>query len=314
MRKLFWGCSAASVLALGGMFSATYYGYCYPDSTVGRCLTAAASASVALQPVSSLASMVARASHHAMNPQETAAVAGGDEECIPEDPQPIAPEANEAGVAQVAGIDIGANGDPIVIREDEPLTQDVEPQAPATIDIGGLQNGSDVPDNVCPLVMPYCTDDDEQPAAKPVMPLAEDDAKPAAGEESEDKGFKEWMKLFAGSDKESKSSPVEELPAPQEEPQSEPKCQEDIHIHEHYSGCPHTTTCPYTGKSYPSCPPATKTGKEESSEEPVIHHRVKKHSLKGEKSKNGCPHTEGVDTMEYRPSDGGLNEYGRGPL
>jgi hypothetical protein len=313
MRKLLWCCSAAGVLALGGMFSATYYGYCYPDSTVGRCITTAATASIAMQPVSSLASMMARASHLAMNPHETAAAVGGNEECIPEDPQPVAPEEIEPRIAQEAGNDFQAEGAPIVIHEDEPLPQDVEPQVPATVDITGLKNGPDGPDNVCPLVMPYCTDDDEQPAVKPVMPFAEEDEqKPAATEESEDKGFKEWMKLFEGSGQENKSSPAEVLPLPQEEPQSEPKCQEDVHLHEHYSGCPRTT-CPYTGKSYPSCPPATKSGKEESSEEPPLPHRVKKHSLK-EKSKDSCPHTEGVDTMEYRPSDGGLNEYGPGPL
>jgi hypothetical protein len=310
MRKLLWCCSAAGVLALGGMFSATYYGYCHPDSTAGRCLITAANSSIAMQPISSLASVVARASHEAMNPHETAPV-GGNEECIPADPQPVAPEAIEILGAQEPGSDIHADGAPIVIHEDEPFPPDVEPQVPATVDITGLQNGPGAPDHVCPLVMPYCTDDDEQPAVKPVMPLAQDDEKTPATEESEDKGFKEWMKLYEGTGKESKSSPVEELPAPQEQPQSEPKCQEDIHIHEHYSGCPHTT-CPYTGKSYPSCPSTTKPGKEESSEAPALH-KTKKHSFKG-KSKDSCPHTEGVDTMEYRPSDGGLNEYGRGPL
>ena len=73
-------------------------------------------------------------------------------------------------------------------------------------------------------------------------------------------------------------------------------------------------TCPYTGKTYPSCTPDTKSGKEEiSEEEPEMKpkkHRTKPHSSKG---KENCPHTEGVDTMEYRSSDGGLNEFGPGP-
>jgi hypothetical protein len=311
MRKLLWCCSVAGLLALGGMFSVSYYGYCNPDSMVGHCVITAASTSIALQPVSSVVAMVARASQHAMNGQETAAAVGGNEECIPEEPQPVAPEEIDIQAVREAGNDVQPEAAPIVIHEEEPLPQEVQPQVPATVDIAGLSNGPDVPDNVCPLVMPYCSDDEaEQPAVKPVMPLAQDDEQKPAVEESEDQGFKEWMKLF--EEKESKSSPAEALPAPREEPQAEPKCQEDTHLHEHYSGCPHVT-CPYTGKSYPTCPPATKSGKEESSEEPAIHHRVRKHSLK-EKSKDSCPHTDGVDTMEYRPSDGGLNEYGRGPL
>jgi hypothetical protein len=180
----------------------------------------------------------------------------------------------------------------------------------------GLPNGAEVPDAVCPMVMPYCTDDEEQAAAKRVMPYAEDDGvKPATAiEESEDNAFKAWMKLIEGSDQAEKDGPAEVLPAPTEEPSTEPKCQEDSRIHEHYSGCP-SMTCPYTGKSYPSHAPSTKkSGKEESSEEPALPGRIRKHSGKGRKSEDSRPHTEGVDTMEYRPSDGGLNEYGPGPL
>src|SRR5215472_14397401 len=68
MRKLFWCGSAAGVLALGSLFTATYYAYCEPDSFVSRCITTAANASLAVQPVTGLASMVAQASHFAMNP------------------------------------------------------------------------------------------------------------------------------------------------------------------------------------------------------------------------------------------------------
>jgi hypothetical protein len=165
--------------------------------------------------------------------------------------------------------------------------------------------------------MPYCTDEDD-PMPKPCMPYADGEEKKQADDsaKSEDGAFQEWMKFFKAADEEKKDAPAEELPPPTEEPQVEPKCQEDPHIHEHYSGCPHTT-CPYTGRSYPSCTPATKSGQEETSEEPV--QKPKKHGKKakpgkGCKSKDDCPRTEGVDTMEYRKSDGGLNEYGPGPL
>ncbi|HEY7427459.1 MAG TPA: hypothetical protein VH682_24710 [Gemmataceae bacterium] len=325
MRKLFWCGLAAGVLAFGSLFTATYYAYREPDSVVGHCITTAANASVAVQPVTELASMVAQASRLARNTQETAGVAGCNEECIPEDPKPIAPEPVTIAVVEKPAHDVEPEAAPIVIHEDDPLPEANEEQAvPATIEITGLPNS---PDNVCPMVMPYCTDDDEQSAVKRVMPYAEDDGvKPAAAiEESEDNAFKEWMKLIEGSDQSEKDGAAEELPAPKEEPSAEelpvpkeepsaePKCQEDSRIHEHYSGCP-SMTCPYTGKSYPSHAPSMKRGKEESSEEPALHHRVRKHPGKGCKGEDDCPHPEGVDTMEYRPSDGGLNEYGPGPM
>jgi hypothetical protein len=310
MRKLFWCCSAAGVLALGSLFAAAYYAYCEPDSAVGLCITTAANASVAVQPVSGLVSMVARASYHVINPQETAAAS--NEECIPEDPKPVAAEPVEIVRVEKRGLDVEPEAPPIVIPEEDPMPQEHEEWiVPATIEISDLPNG---PDSVCPMVMPYCSDGDEQAASKPVMPSTEDDdKKPAtASEDSEDGEFKAWMKLFEGTDQagKKKDGPAEELPPPTEEPSAEPKCQEDSHIHEQYPGCP-CTTCPYTGKSYPSCAPAKKSGKEESSEEPVHHHRSLKRSGKDEDIR---PRTEGVDTMEYRPSDGGLNEYGRGPL
>ncbi len=296
---------AAGVLAFGCLFAAAYYACCEPASFIGRCLTTAANASVAVQPITGLATLVVQASHQAVNPQETASMSGSPEECIPEEPQPVAVEAEPVEIA-FADNTVGEaepEAAPIVIHEE---TVEELP-VPSTIEISGLPA---CPDAVCPMVMPYCADD-EQAALKPIMPYAEDnDIKPvSATKESEDKEFKEWMKLFEESDQSGKDNSAEELP--------EPKCQEDSHIHEHYSGCP-STTCPYTGKSYPSRAPATKpgkkSGKEGDSEPTVIHHRARKHSIKGYKDKGNKSHTDGIDTMEYRPSDGNLNEYGRGPL
>jgi hypothetical protein len=317
MRKLIWCCSAAGVLAAGSFLSLTYYACRCPDSLVGRSMQVIAEASLAMQPLSGLTSLAMRASQADSPPRQSE---GSVEECIPDDPQPVAPEQKEEVVLGVN--DIEAEAAPIVIDEDDPMPREQAAQAPpATIDITGVQN-PEVVAKGCPIVMPYCRDTDDEPMTPPIMPGADaGDDKPVgagekkAGDASEEKGtvFKEWMKLFEAG-KEEKSPPAEQLPAPMEgeEPQAEPKCQEDSHLHEHYSGCPRVT-CPYTGKSYPSCPPATKTGKEESSEEPPQHGK-KSHPGKGGKDKDECPRTQGVDTMEYRSSDAGLNEYGPGPL
>jgi hypothetical protein len=312
MRKLLWCCSAVGVLAAGGLFSAVYFACRCPDSTLGRFVYAAATVTYTLQPIHSLASMVDRANEATVAVSQDT-LAGSVEECIPPDPQPVAPEPAPQIVAAVDEMPMEKpepEPAPIIIHEDEPMPRaEVLEAPPSTIDIAGLQ-GQEMPDSACPMVMPYCVDDDE-PAPRPNMPYAEADKKQADGSDvSEDDAFKAWMKLFDEKGKGEKTTTGEELPAPHEEPGPASKCEEDIHRHEQYPGCPYVT-CPYTGKSYPSRAPMKKAGKEESSEEAPPPKHSPRHD-RGEKE--GHPRTQGVDTMEYRPSDGGLNEYGRGPL
>jgi hypothetical protein len=347
MRKLIWCCSTAGVLAAASFLSIGSYAYLHPESSVGHALVTVARASVAMQPLTGLASLALRATR---SESPTCATAGSAEECVPADPQPVAVEQGEK-IAEADDLvvpgEAGVDAAPIVINEIEAMpAEDVVQAVPATIDMNGVQ-GQNMPPNGCPIFMPYCQvetlhdgtsltngcpifmpycQDDEQQATPPAMPYADgDEAKPAkqdepkadeTGEESEQNVFKAWKKIFE-SGQENKANAVEELPPPTEEPsEAEPKCEEDPHRHEHYSGCPHTT-CPYTGKSYPSYEPLRKSGREESSEEPVEKakpHGTKPHSGDTGKSNEQCPRTQGVDTMEYRSSDGGLNEYGPNPL
>ena len=150
-------------------------------------------------------------------------------------------------VQQEPAIEAQAEAAPIVIGEEDPMPREEAVQAqPATIDMPVMQGGA----NGCPIVMPYCQDDGEEPITPPIMPNADGgEAKPfrvnekkadASSEDSENTDFTEWRKLFEGETKKEKSPTAEELPAPteEEEPQAEPKCQEDSHLHEHYPGCP----------------------------------------------------------------------------
>ena len=302
MRKLLWCCSAAGVLAAGGLFAAMYFACRCPDSTIGRFVYTAATVTFTLHPIRGLASMVESAHRDAVRSED---IAGSVEECIPADPQPIEPEQAADKIVAAAAETLPPEPAAIIIPEDEPMPRvEVVEAPPSTIDITGFQV-QDSPDRGCPMVMPYCVDDDE-PMPKPRMPYADAAKQQADGSEaSEDDAFKAWMKLFDEGSKEKKASDAEELPQPREERKSESKCEEDIHRLEQYPGCPHVT-CPYTGKSYPARARSKKPGKEESSEEPD--------GSKRPGSKENTPRTQGVDTMEYRPSDGGLNEYGRGPL
>ena len=253
MRKLLWCCTAAGVLATGSLLSATYYGCCHPDSGVGRFLVTTAQATVAIQPFTGVASLAARSNQAGTQQGEI----GSIEDSVPADPQPIAPEVKEAPKEEpdevvLAPIQaIAPEGAAIVIPEDDPIPH-VEPApiAPSTIDMENLK-GQEVPGNVCPIVMPYCSDDEAKTATPPIMPYADEKEQksakkskkdaPATEEESEENVFKAWMKVWE-SGSESKTEPAEELPFPKEEPQSEPKWQEDSQLHEHYPGTPHTTS------------------------------------------------------------------------
>lgn len=323
MRKLIWCCSAAGLLAMGSFLSLAYYACRCPDSLVGRSMQVIAEASVAMQPLCGLTSMAVRTNQAFATANDKATPI---DERIPDDPQPVAPEPKEEGFA-FAMHDV--DNAPIIIHEDEPMLGEVTaepvPTPPTPIEMAGMES-QEVPSKGSPIAMPYCSDDDDEPATPPKMPRADASNCQKTGDsctKAEQNAFKAWMELFEEG-KDMKSPSAEELPAPKEEaPQSEPKCQEDCHRHEHYSGCPRTT-CPYSDKNHKEPPPAAtylpynlgmkqkKKGGEESSEEPP-HPQPKPHPGKDAKEKEECPRTRGVDTMEYRKSDGGLDEYGPGP-
>jgi hypothetical protein len=330
MRKLIWCCSAAAVLATGSFLSLAYYACCCPESVVGRSMQVIAEASIALQPLNGLTSLAVRANQAHAAAQETTPPI---EECIPDDPQPVAAEPAQepvkliGQVSPVAGREFVEAADatprinkfepdaaPIVIAEDEPMPrEEAAPVVPAPVVVAEMQK-QEIPPKGCPIVMPYCRDEDDEAAPPPAMPRAD------GGEESEQTVFKAWIELVTEGkeSKKDKSPAVEELPPPtEEEPQADPKCQEDSHLHEQYPGCPRTT-CPYRSKGKNLTPPPAATflpynfikGKEESSEEPPQPGKKPHH----EKDKEECPRTKGVDTMEYRPSDAGLDEFGPGQV
>jgi hypothetical protein len=306
MRKVIWCCSAAAVLTAGSFLSLAFYACRFPDSLVGRSMQVIAEASVAMQPLNGLATLAIRTGHaHAPAHATTDPI----DECIPDDPQPVAPEpAKEQAMLteQISPVTERefVEAAPIVINEDD-FEVDRAPVIPIPNENADMQ-GQEVPPKGFPLVMPHCQNDEDGPATPPKMPRAD------AEDETKQTVFKEWMELFAEG-KGDKPTTVEELPAPKEEneEQAEPKCEEDPHLHEHYPGCPHTT-CPYIGRQMKKIKrgwildgdPKPKKGSEESSEEP-------RHPGTG---KEECPRTKGVDTMEYRKSDAGLDEYGPGPL
>jgi hypothetical protein len=304
MRKVIWCCSAAGVLTAGTFLSLAYYACRFPGSLVGRSMQVIAEASIAMQPLYGVTSMAMRTCHANTPAHSTATPI---DECIPEDPQPVALDQREE-LPQPKEV-VEPDAAPIVINENN-FDVEAVPFVPAPKDMADMQ-GLEIPSNGAPLIMPPCREDDDAPTTPPKMPRAE------AEQATKHTVFKAWMELFEEG-KANKPTVVEELPPPAEVgPQAEPKCQEDRHLHEQYPGCPRTT-CPYAKKDgmdpyykwiWDLDSKMRKKGSEENSEEPQ-----QPGKKQNEKTKDESSRTKGVDTMEYRPSDAGLDEYGPGQI
>jgi hypothetical protein len=128
--------------------------------------------------------------------------------------------------------------------------------------------------------MPYCTDDTGA-AASPVPNSGGDNAQTAPKF-----SWSDFLKACGGCPDASKPPP-----------DGQTNCREDVHHHEHYSGCP------YIGPDRvdpPAAPKASRPGQGGK-------HRPRQGATED------CPRHPEVDTMEFRRSDGSLNEYGTGP-
>jgi hypothetical protein len=142
--------------------------------------------------------------------------------------------------------------------------------------------------------MTYCTDEEVVEPGVPRMPYAPE------GSLMHEQPRSFWMSLLQNMSR-----------------GAAPQCQEDIHQYEHFSGCPYIAPAKLDRPqlSVPAVAAPKGRGQDECCEEaatpaPKIH-KTKYQAVP--KSKEDCPRHPEVDTMEYRKSDGGLNEYGPGP-
>jgi hypothetical protein len=317
MRKLFWCCTAAGVVAAGGIYTAARYACC-PQTLVSTSATVASGVVHFLHPLAGIGLAAGRLAHGPAA-AETLTRAARDEAEVPDEPRPIqAAETERVGPA------------PIVIAEEEPaMCRPLAPETcepahpecaiapvatgtlcpPATVDAGYAQpTECRIEDSVppCPMVMPYCTDEEAAVEKAPPMPRADEESALGAAATS---FFQFWVEgLKQGKEEQQTNGPAEGGVVP--------NCQEDEHYYEHYSGCP------YTGYNRPSplCPvtpidaePGKRPGQDDCTEEAAPKKHKVNHPGKAVQGEE-CPAHPDVDTMEYRRSDGGLNEYGPGPF
>jgi hypothetical protein len=300
MRKLFWCCMTCGLLLVGSVVSTAHFAAHHPASLIGRVLYGVSYAAATINPVSGIGPLLAQA-----RITDPAAMEAGEPapfEELPSDPEPVpadalAPTPGEDPVsapAEPGPIQVPeADSAPIVIREEEGQGS-VHMPMPETINrvnhLGSLHVDVEFPpsvEGIAPSVMPYCEDKVE---SEPLpMPLVEPELLPMPGEVlNQDLGC---MGLGKEPTRQPTMLPAESEPLP--------------------DGCPCNGRCPH------SCLPCKSgivpAGGEEESEPSETTVRRKAKVFKHHKDPEGVQHPE-IDTMEYRPSDGSLSDYGPAPL
>ena len=352
MRKWFWGCTAAGVVA-AGLFGMVRYCSTYPDSPVTRAVASACEMGLRATPFTGL---------HVT----PAGTDDGSAVSVLADPVPC-----QAGAApQVAQIELPGNKlelpAPIVIREDEELTEPQiglkEPNEGENLAVG---NSTVVEWQALPIEtlaprprMPLCDEEDQQIA---VMSYAAEDCPLSGFWQYLTEGMKCGTDLTAIETK--KVEVVEDCqqgdnaaslglwrllvraitgedaviggteesePKEQVEPKEEEYREEPRYYHDHELGCTRYNY-PYSGQHYSPLPiqveptkiepkktaPNNNGSVEES--EPTKTGTFRDHlgprsSLNDlHESRKPRQTTPRIDTMEFRPSDHRLNEYDQGP-
>jgi hypothetical protein len=276
MRKLIWG---GAVLTLGGavaVYCAARYASRNPDSWAGRCARVASYLGTSYNPFLS----VGHAARDHACCQMPPLVANKPER------QPRPAEAEEACDAP----------EPIEVPFVEDPVDPIPENAPGGC---GRQGEVGTPEAFEPpdLVMPGIVD---IPGVMPYVPNAEADT---------DLGWFSWVHATLSEATYLDNSLVTQMPFAGDENgmtqpmpsinEEIPNCQEDPNYHRHYPGCPYTG--PYSPPSvYPNLPAAPTP----EATPPLKPKKVKRLLLNWIDLGEQCPVPRGIDTMEYRPSDG----------
>jgi hypothetical protein len=292
MRKLFWCCAVAAVAMAAAVYVAADYAAHHPGSWAERCLAAGYEVGGKYHPVQRLGEF---ASHYfGSSKAGCVAKAAGCKPTAAEAQDGCVPSCEKAcepgGFMKDVVIPTEWDSDPvlphtlgkIVIRpEDHPEL--ASNRIPKLIDMIGGEESETVPPS-----MPHVGDKVPAPATMPHVGADGPDCFDHSGIHYRDV--------------------ILELPnagtAEDSEATAEPGCPEDMYHRFHrYPGCPQSPSCcPFSGKCatpYPSEKPQTESKPMSTVEEPQEDGSANKDGKPAEK-KNG------LDTMEFRRSDGVL--------
>jgi hypothetical protein len=338
MRKLFWGLTAVSVAAVGGMFWLKLQGPTLPFS-----FAATAAIQYCQHTQDGVLGTGGRVGGNLggqdngeddlsafQKPDEPVEVA---EVKVPETdqgltgaieftPSPVVPAITIREPMEVSK-PVAVAGSPgsavdLTTNPTEALVDPALLEANATA-IGSAHGET----QAAPRVMPYAPDDDP---SLPMMDYPADDPIPVDdpdddGPIDDDDPLSIWSWFFP--------TPAHAAAGHTTAERSAPACREDEHYHDQYSGLPYTG-CPDTGRSHnpppyvepkKSAPPTVAPGgiEESSVEPPVLNRKASAKLLHEHLRKLRDNHPEGaafpdIDTMEFRPSDHSAYEHLPNPI
>lgn len=298
MRKVFWCCAAAAVVAAGVACGVADFVGRYPDSFFSRCVRATCTMAVHVNPIARIAHACVHSTFTVMNdvttlvsPKLTKAP------CCDKVKQKPAVTAEVRGIYEAKHDecwDAGAMAEGnmlgrIVIPGEEEIRRALNPAHDLPMP-GGIEEAEFVPP-----FMPHVVDAEDGPG---VMEPVRD---------PEDNLFEFWSGVFqnapviGGEESGKQESPCEPIPMP---------VYDHYHPDYHRYRCPQSSgCCPYSGKC-PTADPCPGTGEETSEPKVKLEKKSKKKAVKpGE----GCPGCPQVDTMEFRKSDAKPSQFEKKP-
>jgi hypothetical protein len=283
MRKLLWTCMFSGVLLSGGVISTAYFAVHHPDSLIGRVLFGASHIASVINPVIGLTPLAKHADAMASAEEQCA---DGEQEvwqldpiAVPDDPVPAAGEEANAQAPEPGPIVVANNGTaPIVICEDDKASTPIpEHQKVDDFPPGGPASYCEPAGSISPTAA-VCPSNDST-AAPQVMPYCNDEE------------VHEMLPM-----------PSEELPV-----LPMPRLIEDEDTDGLSLGkepIRDTQFLPCIG-----CPAGM-----ENLKETFRHAMHQKLHAFGSQDDEDCPEHPEIDTMEFRPSDCHLYEFGPGSL
>jgi hypothetical protein len=289
-----WYGAVLALLGAAGIYLSADYVRRHPDSLVGQCVVTTCKAGRMCSPVARAGEAAVDRTFEAIREvMEQPDMAPTTARVVPGEPEPLLAEpvpAPEACPQQEPAEAPRLLGKVVIQPDAEEPAADKGPAA------GAAEEAE------MPPPMPPARDDGDVP---PPMPYADEQARDLGH------GLDFWWKLVEAEEASHQGDAAPEECEPRKPGTGE--CREDPNYDQHYPGCPHMGGCPACRPGAPVVetkgkPAATDCGPEEQGAPPAAHPEMPKCGPGAKATRR-----QGVDTTEFRPSDGKPFDFGSFP-
>ena len=300
MRKVFWCCTAAAILAAGSVYLAAKHIDRNPYETMAS-LIGGGAATGSCPATAGDGGIPADPTPADLSPQSA----------VPLPPQDVVVRTDGKLAGEIA-VDEGsspmASSREYAVKECTVVGGEEMPaECTATIDMGSLiGSATSSAQTPCPPVMPYCPDD---AAADRRMPYADEEQCEEPAEDSLSWLEMVWQAMYATAEAVEATPVMSETDGEETQPY---RCPEDEYHRQHSQYCPYTGRC-YEPSYVPS--PAVPDPAEKKDEDGANKIEDEAPKTKGSNEEQALPPPlTDLDTMEFRPSDAGFDRLIPDPL